>query len=82
MVVTIIVLIILAGISISLVIGNNGIMQKAVKGRTDYAGAAINEQLDLNKIEGYIEDNTSNVVEIESVKGGSYFGEPTKVKDT
>ena len=79
---TIIVLIILAGISISLVIGNNGIMQKAVKGRTDYAGAAINEQLDLNKIEGYIEDNTSNVVEIESVKGGSYFGEPTKVKDT
>ena len=79
---TIIVLIILAGISISLVIGNNGIMQKAVKGRTDYAGAAINEQLDLNKIEDYIEDNTSNAVKIESVKGGSYFGEPTTVKDT
>jgi len=80
--VTIIVLIILAGISISLVIGNNGIMQKAVKGRTDYADAAINEQLDLNKIEDYIEDNTSNAVKIESVKGGSYFGEPTTVKDT
>ncbi len=79
---TIIVLIILAGISISLVIGNNGIMQKAVKGRTDYAGAAINEQLDLNKIEDYIEDNTSNAVKIESVKGGSYFGESTTVKDT
>ena len=57
-------------------------MQKAVKGRTDYAGAAINEQLDLNKIEDYIEDNTSNAVKIESVKGGSYFGEPTTVKDT
>ena len=56
-------------------------MQKAAKGRTDYAGAAINEQLDLNKIEDYIEDNTLNVVEIESVKGGSYFGEPTTVKD-
>ena len=79
---TIIVLIILAGISISLVIGNNGIMQKAVKGRTDYAGAAINEQLDLNKIEDYIEDNTSNAVKIESVKGGSYFETPTTVKDT
>ena len=51
---TIIVLIILAGISISLVIGNNGIMQKAAKGREDYTGAAINEQLDLNKIEDYI----------------------------
>ena len=82
LIVTIIVLIILAGVSISLVIGNNGIMQKAVKGRTDYAGAAINEQLDLNKIEDYIEDNTSNAVKIERVKGGSYFGEPTTVKDT
>ena len=79
---TIIVLIILAGISISLVIGNNGIMQKAAKGREDYTGAAINEQQDLNKIEDYIEDNTSNAVKIESVKGGSYFGEPTTVKDT
>ena len=82
LVVTIIVLIILAGVSISLVIGNNGIMQKAAKGREDYTGAAINEQLDLNKIEDYIEDNTGNVVPIESAKGGSYFGEPTTVKDT
>ena len=57
-------------------------MQKAAKGREDYTGAAINEQLDLNKIEDYIEDNTSNAVKIESVKGGSYFGEPTTVKDT
>ena len=82
LVVTIIVLILLAGVSISLVIGNNGIMQKAVKGRTNYAGAAINEQLDLNKIEDYIEDNTSNAVKIESVKGGNYFEAPTTVKDT
>ena len=82
LVVTIIVLIILAGISISLVIGNNGIMQKAVKGREDYIGAAINEQLDLNKIEDYIEDNTSNEVRIERVKGGNYFEAPTTVKDT
>ena len=82
LVVTIIVLILLTGVSISLVIGNNGIMQKAVKGRTNYAGAAINEQLDLNKIEDYIEDNTSNAVKIESVKGGNYFEAPTTVKDT
>ncbi len=79
---TIIVLIILAGISISLVIGNNGIMQKAVKGRTDYAGAAINEQLDLNKIEDYIEDNTSNKSEIEKLRdSGKYFESPTTIKD-
>ena len=79
---TIIVLIILAGISISLVIGNNGIMQKAVKGRTDYAGAAINEQLDLNKIEDYIEDNTSNKSEIEKLRdSGKYFESPITIKD-
>ena len=79
---TIIVLIILAGISISLVIGNNGIMQKAVKGRTDYAGAAINEQLDLNKIEDYIEDNTSNKSEVEKYrKSGKYFESATTIKD-
>ena len=82
LVVTIIVLILLAGVSISLVVGNNGIMQKAVKGREDYTGAAINEQLDLNKIEDYIENNTGNVVPIESVKGGNYFKVPTTVKDT
>ena len=54
LVVTIIVLILLAGASINLVIGNNGMMQKAAKGREDYTGAAINEQMSLNKIEDYI----------------------------
>ena len=82
LVVTIIVLIILAGVSISLIIGNNGIMQKAAKGREDYTGAAINEQLDLNKIEDYIEDNTSNKSEIEKYrKSGKYFESPTTIKD-
>ena len=82
LVVTLIVLILLAGVSISLVIGNNGIMQKAVKGRTNYAGAAINEQLDLNKIEDYIEDNTSNKSEVEKYrKSGKYFESPTTIKD-
>ena len=82
LVVTIIVLILLAGVSISLVIGNNGIMQKAAKGREDYTGAAINEQLDLNKIEDYIEDNTSNKSEIEKYrKSGKYFESETTIKD-
>ena len=79
---TIIVLIILAGISISLVIGNNGIMQKAAKGTENYTGAAINEQLDLNKIEDYIEDNTSNKSEVEKYrKSGKYFESATTIKD-
>ena len=57
-------------------------MQKAAKGREDYTGAAINEQLDLNKIEDYIEDSANGIVLIENVKGGSYFESPTTVKDT
>ena len=82
LVVTVIVLILLAGVSINLVIGNNGIMQKAAKSREDYKVAAINEQLDLNKIEDYIEDGANGIVLIESVKGGNYFEAPTTVKDT
>ena len=82
LVVTIIVLILLAGVSISLVIGDNGIIQKATKGREDYTGATINEQQDLNKIEYYIEDSANGIVLIENVKGGSYFESPTTVKDT
>ena len=46
---TIIVLIILAGISISLVIGNNGIMQKAKKAKENMELASAEEQVDLNK---------------------------------
>ena len=57
-------------------------MQKAAKGREDYTGAAINEQLDLNKIEDYIEDNTSNKSEVEKYKkSGKYFESPTTIKD-
>ena len=57
-------------------------MQKAAKGREDYTGATINEQLDLNKIEDYIEDNTSNKSEVEKYrKSGKYFESPTTIKD-
>ena len=57
-------------------------MQKAAKSREDYKVAAINEQLDLNKIEDYIEDNTSNKSEVEKYrKSGKYFESPTTIKD-
>ncbi len=79
---TIIVLIILAGISISLVIGNNGIMQKAAKGREDYTGAAINEQMSLNKIEDYIENESSELISIEEAKQKGILTEKTSVIDT
>lgn len=40
LVVTIVVLLILAGVSISLVLGENGLINKAKKAKTDYENAA------------------------------------------
>ncbi len=54
LVVTIIVLIILAGVSIALVLGNNGIATKAQIGANNYKGAAANESKELTNIEAYI----------------------------
>lgn len=50
LVVTIIVLIILAGVSISLVLGNNGIIQRARAGRNNYVAAAEEEDQDLEDL--------------------------------
>ena len=51
LVVTIVVLILLAGVSINLVIGNNGIMQKALKAKKDMEQAAKEEQEILSALE-------------------------------
>lgn len=54
LVVTIIVLIILAGVSMALVLGNNGIVTKAQIGASNYKGAAANEKAELTNIEAYV----------------------------
>ena len=54
LVITIIVLIILATISISMVIGNEGLIGKARQGADNYSQAATAEQTQLNTIETYI----------------------------
>lgn len=54
LVVTIIVLIILAGVSIALVLGNNGIVTKAQRGANNYKKAAANEKAELTNIEAYL----------------------------
>ena len=56
LVVTIIVLIILAGISISLVLGNDGILGKAKSGRNNYAVAANEEQDALASFDQQVEE--------------------------
>lgn len=48
LVVTIIVLIILAGVSIALVLGDNGIINKAKEGKTNYALGANEEDAQLS----------------------------------
>ncbi len=69
LVVTIIVLLILAGVSLSLVAGSNGIMSKAVKATDKYVQAAEKEILELVQVEMLVEqdlklDETEDVSEI------------------
>ena len=55
LVVTIIVLIILAGVSIALVLGDNGIVNKAKTGASDYKTAANVEDRQLTNASKYME---------------------------
>ena len=87
LVVTIIVLIILAGVSISLVLGDNGIVTKAKLAKEQTEQAQLNEQASLNETYKYLEEfetNTNppeNMKTVEEVKGGDYFEEQTTIKD-
>lgn len=70
LVVTIIVLIILVGVSINLVLGENGIVEKAKFAKEQTEQAKTNEEKSLNETANYIED-------IESGNGGSSTPNPT-----
>lgn len=54
LVITIIVLIILAGVTISLLIGDNGIINKAKEGKTNMTNAQGEEQTGLNDIQNWM----------------------------
>mgnify|MGYP007027375993 CR=1 FL=1 len=58
LVVTIVVLLILAGVSLSLVIGNDGIMKRAKEAKERYGQASKNEQKDLDTVEDYMNKMT------------------------
>ena len=75
LVVTIIVLIILAGVSISLVLGENGIINKAKEGKQNTEQAKVEEDTMLNEAAEYMENLTSKVDEngVEPGKSG-YLG--------
>ena len=58
LVVTIVVLLILAGVSLNLVIGNDGIMKRAKEAKEKYGQASKNEQKDLDTVEDYMNKMT------------------------
>ena len=59
MVVTIVVLLILAGVSISLLLDENGIIKKSKDARREYGQAKTNEQEDLSNLSDMIDEATA-----------------------
>ena len=55
LVVTIVVLLILAGVSISLVLNNNGVISKAKEAKNQYAEAQTNDEKQLNEVSDWID---------------------------
>lgn len=56
LVITIVVLIILAGVAISLTLSDNGIFNRAKQGRDMYSNAAGKESDQINKVDGMVND--------------------------
>ena len=88
LVVTIVVLLILAGVSISLVLNNNGVISKAKDAKNQYAEAQTNDEKQLNEVSDWIDaevgDTTGggSVTEIDGVPipDGYYYVGGTKAK--
>lgn len=75
LVVTIIVLLILAGITISLLIGENGIIARANQAKEKYADAALQERIELGDLSTFKIVRVSN-----AIKGTDVSKLPTKEK--
>ena len=71
LVVTIVVLLILAGVSISLVINNNGVISKAKEARDKYAEAQTNDEKQLNEVSDWIKETVGDTTGGGSEPGGS-----------
>ena len=83
LVVTIIVLIILAGVSINMILGENGIITQAQTAKEETEIATTKEQEDLQKTEEYIDaalggEKSTTVLE---AKGGKKYNNTTAITD-
>ena len=74
LVVTIVVLLILAGVSISLVLNNNGVISKAKDARDKYAEAQTNDEKQLNEVSDWIKETVGD-----TTGGGSAGGSGSTV---
>ena len=61
LVVTIVVLLILAGVSISLVLNNNGVISKAKDAKNQYAEAQTNEEKHFNELTDWIDTTVGDI---------------------
>ncbi len=79
LVVTIVILLILAGVSLNLVLGNNGIINKAKEARDKYAEAAQNDEIALNEVSGWLENSIGGETEEnpDEDPGGGTVGDVT-----
>ena len=88
LVVTIVVLLILAGVSISLVLNNNGVISKAKEAKNQYAEAQTNDEKQLNEVSDWIKETVGDttggdsVTKIDGVPipDGYYYVGGTKAK--
>lgn len=60
LVITIVVLIILAGVAISMTLSDNGIFNRAREARDKYTNAARDEEKLVNDVDKYIANETAN----------------------
>ena len=82
LVVTIVVLLILAGVSISLVINNNGVISKAKDARDKYAEAQTNDEKQLEETSDWIDEMEKGIEKVDGVPipDGYYYVGGTKAK--
>lgn len=66
LVVTIVVLLILAGVSINLVLGNNGIINKSKEAELQTRAGTVADEVELWKADVFLANNTNNTAEDES----------------
>ena len=82
LVVTIVVLLILAGVSISLVLNNNGVISKAKEAKNQYAEAQTNDEKQLEETSDWIDEMETGIKKVDGVPipDGYYYVGGTKAK--